>query len=179
MSILENVNEVRGRALPFPTYEDDPPRAVERGMDLVRELCATAGVQASPLIVDLERAALEVACTDFGDITDELSLVEYSTFARLAASLDQLRSNSYFLPLIRSALGTNDTGNFAHDECLLFLASKLLAGGLRVLPVASAQTHRVSNPDLVSPEATHRRGDVFFELKERDPRADRSMVSAV
>lgn len=176
MSVLEPTTHVRGEPLPFSTYEDQPVRAVERGMDMIKDWCAAAGLTTSKLIGDLERTSLGVACAASFDVVEELALVDYSIFARLSASLWQLRAHPDFVPVVRTLLTTEDPDSFAHDECLLFLASKLLVARLSVRPAAQAG-YGITNPDLVATNASIQAGDVFFELKERSPTAARDAAA--
>lgn len=105
----------------------------------------------------------------------EQQLADYSLFVRFAASLWELRREPLFDPIIASALTTASIDNLAHDEFVLFLAAKLRANGLPVVPPAPVAQPGVRNPDLAAANATAHPGpDVYFEIKERSPTARRT-----
>lgn len=173
MPMLEPTNAVPGVPLPFRTYEGDPARAVLRGFALLRLWCRAKAIVPSRHVCRVAAAAAAVAGSPSGGAADAALLADYSTFVRLTASMWQVRRQAAFVDLVSQTIATADEKNFAHDECVLFLAAKLRASGMAVLP-PSLGGHGVTNPDLHLPGGAQRGGDVFFEVKEREPAGNRS-----
>jgi hypothetical protein len=172
MRTLELTATEVGVHLPFRTYEDDPPKAIVRGLAILRHWQRATGKQQSGEMRRLTCAAITLAkLPSHTDVPVEL-LQEFAFFVRLSASLWQLRNVPAFAPIAATLISTNVPGRIAHDECVLFLAAKLRAAGLAVRPPTGGAVG-MSDPDLVLPGAGVRNADVYIEVKEREPDAPR------
>lgn len=167
MAILEHTDTVDGVSLPFRTYEDQPRRALRRGTAYLLHWSRRARQAPSVHVVRLALQAARFVASP-SQVDAEL-LADYSMFVRLTASLLQVRREQSFADVVTHAITTGSPADLAHDECVLFLAAKMRAVGLDV----KTPTLGASNPDLHIPRATARGDDIYFEVKEREPRAPR------
>lgn len=176
----EEVEEVGGRPLPFRTYEDDPRRAVLRFLPVVKHWVKRIAQRDCNLtpgrhIEQLACVGLKFAATDFGKGNPGDLFVDYSTLARLGASLWQLRhAPGSFDTSVRDVL--RDKKGFMHHEFVLFQASLLRTSGLPVEAIPKADVGQ-SLPDLLLADATAGGKPIYWEVKERDPGADRGASS--
>jgi hypothetical protein len=174
---LDRATRIDGDPLAGRIGEDKAGLAFGRGVAIVRALHRRLGVEPSapPLIDAMLGAGRTAARTAAASIRErradiEADLVRFADFARIGRSLWRLRNSLPFDPVLRKFLSLDDP-EFAHDEYLLFIASQLAAVGI------VAEPPRHTNATTIDAEvrgAFTSGASLFFEVKERDPRGQRT-----